>query len=73
MSTAAYTEPHVPLCLTLTRQEQFSLYVRACELREMASSASLDVESMVGVRNDFLRAARTLTRHGFNFWQGGSR
>ena len=70
MTAPAYTAPRVPLCLTLTRQEQFSLYLRARELREMLSSPTLDVEPMVGIRNDFLRTARTLARHGFNFWQG---
>ena len=69
MTTAIYTKQRVPLCLTLTRQEQFSLYVRARELHEMLSSPTLDVGAMVGIRNDFLRAARTLARHGFNFWQ----
>jgi hypothetical protein len=69
MSTAAYTESRVPLCLTLTRQEQFSLYLRARELREMLSSPTLDAGAMVGLRTDFLRVARTLARHGFNFWQ----
>ena len=69
MSTAAYSERRVPLCLTLTRQEQFSLYLRARELHEMLASPTLDVEAMVGIRNDFLRVGRTLARHGFNFWQ----
>jgi hypothetical protein len=69
MTTAAITERRIPLCLTLTRQEQFSLYLRAHELREMLSSPTLDVEAMVGIRRDFLRVARTLTRHGFNFWE----
>ena len=69
MTSPGYTAQRVPLCLTLTRQEQYSLYLRARELHEMLSSPTLDVDAMVGIRNDFLRAARTLARHGFNFWQ----
>ena len=69
MIAPAYTAAHVPLCLTLTRQEQFSLYLRARELREMLSSPTLDAEAMVRIRDDFLRVTRTLARHGFNFWE----
>ena len=68
MTTAAYAE-RVPLCLTLTRQEQFTLYVRARELHEMLASPTLDLETMRAVRDEFFRAARTLAQHGFNFWQ----
>jgi hypothetical protein len=71
MTTATYTEQRIPLCLTLTRQEQFSLYLRARELHEMLASPTLDVQAMVSVRKDFLRAARTLAQHGVNFWHGG--
>jgi hypothetical protein len=70
MATAAYTEPRIPLCLTLTRAEQFTLYLRARELHEMVSDPTLEVEAMAAVRNEFMRVARTLARHGFNFWQG---
>ena len=69
MSTQTYIDQRLPLRLTLTRQEQFSLYLRARELRDMLSSPTLDTNAMVGIRNEFLRAARTLARHGFNFWQ----
>jgi len=69
MTAPTSTEPRVPLCLTLTRQEQFSLYLRARELREMLADSTLDVDAMLGIRHDFLRTARTLARHGFNFWQ----
>jgi hypothetical protein len=72
MTSATYTEHRVPLCLTLTRPEQFTLYLRARELHEMVTDPTLDVTEMRAVRNDFLRAARTLAHHGFNFWRGES-
>lgn len=71
MTTAAYTEPRIPLCLTMTRQEQFTLYLRARELHQMLANPTLDLPTMKAVRSDFLRTARTLARHGFNFWTGG--
>jgi hypothetical protein len=70
MATAAYTERRVPLCLTLTRAEQFTLYLRTRELHEMLADPTLDLESLVAIRSEFMRAARKLAQHGFNFWQG---
>ena len=70
MTTAAYAERRIPLCLTITRAEQFTLYLRAQELHEMVSDPTLDLAALHGVRDDFFRAARTLAQHGFNFWQG---
>lgn len=70
MTTAAYTEHPIPLCLTLTRAEQFTLYLRARELHGMVADPTLDVEAMRAVRDDFMRAAMTLAQHGFNFWRG---
>jgi hypothetical protein len=69
-TTTAYAERRVRLCLTLTRSEQFTLFLRARELREMASDATLEAEASRAVRADFFRTAHTLTRHGFNFWRG---
>jgi hypothetical protein len=62
-------EQGVPLFLTLTREEQFTLYLRARELHEMVTDPTLGVEEMQAVRNDFMRAAKTLAQHGFNFWR----
>ena len=70
MTTAAYTDQRIPLCLTLTRAEQFTLYLRAHELHDMAADPTLDVDATLALRNDFFRAARTLAQHGFNFWRG---
>lgn len=70
MTTAAQTAGRIPLCLTLTRAEQFTLYLRAHELHEMAVDPALDAAATLAVRDDFFRAARRLAQHGFNFWQG---
>jgi hypothetical protein len=73
MTTAAYAERCVPLCLTLTRAEQFTLYLRARDLHELLSDPTLSVGEMAAVRDDFLRAAKKLAQHGVNFWRGGPR
>jgi hypothetical protein len=56
----------------MTAAEQFTLYLRARELHEMASDPALDGAAVLAVRDDFLRVARTLAQHGFNFWQGAN-
>jgi hypothetical protein len=60
----------VRLCLTLTRAEQFTLFLRALELREMAADPTLEPEAMRALRADIFRTASTLARHGFDFWRG---
>jgi hypothetical protein len=56
-TTAASTERRVLLCLTLTRAEQFTLFLRTREPREMASDSTLEPDAMCAVRADLFRTA----------------
>lgn len=54
--------------LTLTRQEQFALYLHTCELREMLNDLSRPAYERIMLAPDFFRCARILRMNGVNFW-----
>jgi hypothetical protein len=69
---ATSTARRVRLCLKLTRAEQFTLFLRTRELREMASDPTLAPLAMRAVRADLCRTSSTLASHGFDFWRGNT-